>query len=357
MGEMGTRVLRCLAALLIVNSHLELLYGSRLLAGDGLLGNALFFLLSGYGLVAAERVRQRRWRDWLTRRALKIYPALWLVLLVSWILWGLPESARTIVGVIATFVWPTPYAFLSQILIYYPLLYAVIRLRNPSLFGRIAWALVPAYLLVALFDPSPDRIHHLHGIYYFQLVLLGGALAARGTGTTSGDPTLQPGTGRIDLVVLSGLAIGYLGAKAVIASGLADRFIGAPGAVSMAAPLLYHALVALMLPRMVRLAGSPAVVGWFSDPRALRTRLMSVIAGMTLEIYLVHELVLHGRAISELPAPMGWLAFWPSMLLASWLLARTTRALTTTLPRLVGQTTGRRPATAPNVPSHQPLLR
>ena len=50
---MDTTALRVLAIVLIANSHLEDLYPFRPLAADGLIGNSLFFMLSGLGITLA----------------------------------------------------------------------------------------------------------------------------------------------------------------------------------------------------------------------------------------------------------------------------------------------------------------
>src|SRR4051794_35650129 len=78
-ARIDTTLLRAAAALLVANSHLEAYYSPAWLAGDGLLGNSLFFLLAGYGLAMSHAENQRSFSVWFLRRMARMYPALWLV--------------------------------------------------------------------------------------------------------------------------------------------------------------------------------------------------------------------------------------------------------------------------------------
>ncbi|MFM7590500.1 MAG: acyltransferase family protein, partial [Isosphaeraceae bacterium] len=104
---METIVVRCLAALLIANSHLSDYYPIPQLAGDGLLGNSLFFLLSGYGLAKGDAHARRRPGDWFGRRLRKIYPSVVIVLLATALYdFGSLHIHRPI-DVIIQLVWPS----------------------------------------------------------------------------------------------------------------------------------------------------------------------------------------------------------------------------------------------------------
>jgi peptidoglycan/LPS O-acetylase OafA/YrhL len=46
----NTRFLLFIAAVFVVNSHLEAFYPNPVLAGDGLIGYSLFFFVAGLGL-------------------------------------------------------------------------------------------------------------------------------------------------------------------------------------------------------------------------------------------------------------------------------------------------------------------
>ena len=80
---MDTTALRVLAIVLIANSHLEDLYPFRQLAADGLIGNSLFFMLSGLGIALSPRTGNSGFFEWYRRRLSRIYPGLWLTLCLS----------------------------------------------------------------------------------------------------------------------------------------------------------------------------------------------------------------------------------------------------------------------------------
>jgi peptidoglycan/LPS O-acetylase OafA/YrhL len=65
--------LRALAAILITNSHYTGVYPIDLIANGGLLGDVLFFSLSGFVLV---NIRVN-FVEWYKKRILRIYPSIW----------------------------------------------------------------------------------------------------------------------------------------------------------------------------------------------------------------------------------------------------------------------------------------
>ena len=132
----NTFALMGLAALAIANSHLEQLYPLSFLAADGLLGNLTFFMLAGYGVMASQSQRPDPLPSFYLRRIRRIYPTLWLgVVLAEWVgISGLNwNSAWEAAG---NLIWPTPYRFVSQIMIFYPVVWALGRI--PARAGQAA---------------------------------------------------------------------------------------------------------------------------------------------------------------------------------------------------------------------------
>ncbi len=70
--DFSVDVLKFLAALLITNSHMEILYGEySFMATGGAIGDALFFFCSGYTLFLG---RNASFFNWYKRRINRIYP-------------------------------------------------------------------------------------------------------------------------------------------------------------------------------------------------------------------------------------------------------------------------------------------
>ena len=65
-------ILKCIAAILITNSHMGPLYGKySILATGGAIGDVLFFFCSGFTLFLG---RMGRFDNWYKRRIHRIYP-------------------------------------------------------------------------------------------------------------------------------------------------------------------------------------------------------------------------------------------------------------------------------------------
>ncbi len=296
-GPIHTQLLRALAALLIANSHLEAFYPVRQLAADGLLGNSLFFLLSGYGLAMGSRdaTKLRPFARWFLRRVSRIYPALFVVVTVGiviptgcWRTWSLADARYHL-------IWPTPYHFIAQITVFYLLDYPLLRVGRPAAF-RLGWlALVPVYagLWISGFD-----IQWLSWVFYFQMMLLGGDLAR---------PTNRPGTHPW----LAALALGiglpvYVVTKAMLS-------VGRAGAVSF----LPHALMFPIVWALLDLASWPPILEAVASRRWLAAP-VGFLAGLTLEIYLVHDYVFQAPRVVGLGFPGNLLAFWAITLGLAW---------------------------------------
>lgn len=120
-------VLKAVAALLIINSHLEHLYPKPWMAGDGLLGITIFFFTTGFTLAGSLRRHPGEGLlVFLWKRISRMYPAVWIVLLL------LPPRALKLSswqGIAAEFVYPTPYSFVAVIVPLYPVFFLLLRAR------------------------------------------------------------------------------------------------------------------------------------------------------------------------------------------------------------------------------------
>lgn len=173
-----------LATLLIVNSHLESFYPRRWLAGDGLLGNYLFFLLSGLRM-AASRGIQDDFLSFFRARILRIYPAVWLAALCIVLVKGLPFSIQTLVH---AFVWPTDFTYIALIMPFYAAYYWMHRIEakiDPArwcVFLALIWAAAVSFTRTPMnaFSDVPQVVHVTDYFIVFMLgVLFQGSAQAR----------------------------------------------------------------------------------------------------------------------------------------------------------------------------------
>ena len=172
-------LLRILAAILITNSHYENIYPLSVIANGGLLGDVIFFAVSGYCLFPVKHAFPK----WYGRRLWRIYPAVWIITAV-YLLLGFYE-ANTVRGYVKLLLYPTYYHFVASILVLYIVYYiaASILQKWPEHFGRnfviILSVLILAYAVIygLVYDRSYYHIDNVREpmiefLYFFAMLFL-----------------------------------------------------------------------------------------------------------------------------------------------------------------------------------------
>lgn len=115
--------LKILAILLIINSHADILYPSKIkfFATGGSIGNELFFLISGYLFNRKNDISAD-----IKKRFIKLYLPTYIIIIITIIIGRL--TVDSIIGAIKIFIWPTAFWFVGAIFIYSIILYALIKL-------------------------------------------------------------------------------------------------------------------------------------------------------------------------------------------------------------------------------------
>ncbi len=296
-----TTLLRALAVLLIANSHLEAFYPFRPLAADGLLGDSLFFFLSGYGLRLSDRARPRSFTDWYARRLTRIYPALLTtVFLFAFLGAGGWRSWRP-ADYFLQFGWGVDYPFVGQIIVFYALFYGLQRLNAPA--GDPGPVLGGSSSLLCR-PPRRGRgsgdwlFHTFHWVFYFQAMLLG-ALIADAPWIAA---PAQAGT----VKMLAGLGALYIGARFGVASGRLQSWFFLP-----------HLIVLPILILLLRTTRS-APVADFLERSPSSARAVGLLGGITLELYLIHYQILSIERVRTLVFPLNVAVFFGLSILAAW---------------------------------------
>jgi peptidoglycan/LPS O-acetylase OafA/YrhL len=173
-------VIRALAVLLVLNSHLDPFYANKMLSGGGALANALFFFLSGVAANAssASAAGLGIW-DSLKMAALRvprIYAPAWVVgvLLTLFHIYQF-EDAKDFFNAV---IWPTRYWFLYALVLFYPVvLFAAHSLRR---IGLVALTLLIVYGVWYTTALDLDRFsvegYYFRWITYLGLMLFGATL-------------------------------------------------------------------------------------------------------------------------------------------------------------------------------------
>lgn len=165
--------LRALAAALITNAHYTGVYPTDLIANGGLLGDIVFFAVSGFCLTNVKFAFPR----WYLKRIIRIYPAVWVAMIIC-VLLGLYTIGS--IPVLKVFFYPTNYHFVASIILLYIPYYAVMRIEILSRsLSKIMPALFAAVLIIYIFiyDKSYYHIDNVREpivrFLFFQSMLLG----------------------------------------------------------------------------------------------------------------------------------------------------------------------------------------
>ena len=137
-------VLRALAACLITNAHYTGIYPTDLIANGGLIGDVLFFAVSGYCLYNVKYdLSVQGFARWYGKRIWRVYPP---VLIMTAVFMALGKYSLSDHGFGWWYIYPTYYHFVASIIILYIPFFFIMKvnfLRNriPLLMGLIgaAW--------------------------------------------------------------------------------------------------------------------------------------------------------------------------------------------------------------------------
>ncbi len=168
--------LRAFAACLITNSHYTGVYPLEIIANGGLIGDILFFAVSGYCLANIKT----NFFHWYTKRIWRIYLPVVIITAIYFLFGFYSMQEVTFKNIINWFVYPTNYHFIaSMIVLYIPFYFAMkidwFKKHIPLLMVVVAIIWMVAYLV--FYDKST---YHIDNVYqpmirflFFESMLLG----------------------------------------------------------------------------------------------------------------------------------------------------------------------------------------
>lgn len=174
--------LRALAMALITNSHYVGVYPTDLIANGGLLGDVIFFAVSGFCLCNIKLP----FHKWYPKRIMRIYPIAWVITLFYWALGE--YSFESFADFFKGFIYPTQYHFIGSIILLYIPFYIVAYLekrkgekfKGKFDFTAIVFLSVAAvWLLVYLFIYDKSYYHidvvrePMVRFLYFEAMMIG----------------------------------------------------------------------------------------------------------------------------------------------------------------------------------------
>lgn len=168
--------MRVVATVLITNTHLGGIWPIPQLAVGGLIGDLLFFVVSGFCLVNSA---ENGFFKYMQKRILRIYPTIILVTLVYFFV------GRTTIsgwvgreGVLGRFIYPTSFHFVESIVLLYICLYPCIRFNYmkkhiPAVMTVVLIGFLIAYILTDRTVKLDEATHFLIKFLFFEAMLFG----------------------------------------------------------------------------------------------------------------------------------------------------------------------------------------
>lgn len=168
-------LIRALAAMVITNAHYTGVYPTDLIANGGLLGDVLFFAVSGFCLASTNG----SFGKWYLKRFVRVYIPSWIMTIGYMIL-----GAYVVTGwrdMVDFFVWPTHWHFVASIILLYVPLFFVSKYMemNTKNYWRMAAGLLVVQLILyfTVYDASYYHIDKVREpmieFLFFQSMILG----------------------------------------------------------------------------------------------------------------------------------------------------------------------------------------
>lgn len=307
--------LRALAACLITNAHYTGIYPTDIIANGGLIGDVLFFAVSGYCLYNIKLPFLR----WYGKRLARVYIPV-LIATAIFVLLGAYQitSEQTAIW---WFVYPTYYHFVASIIILYIPFYVIMKIkalqtRLPIIMGVVAVAYVLVY--VFLYDKTYyhiDTVREPMIRFLFMESMLLGAWFRQNDGRIVKH--------RWQLLVGTALCfVMYIVSKV----GFSRNVL--PSSLQVVNQLAIFLLLFLLFKFVQSISQKLELV-----KRPLK-RCISFISNMTLEIYLV-QYVLIDMLRPYLSFPLNWMAITCSILGAACVLHYISEPLSRAISRLI----------------------
>ncbi|MGA2781913.1 MAG: acyltransferase [Smithella sp.] len=308
----NTSFLRFIAIILITNSHLHSLYPVPELATGGAIGNALFFMLSGYGIFLSYNHQRRTFLPWYKRRIVRIYPSIILATLFLIIIPQTVWHQWNVLDYIRMLVWPTNYWFISALMIFYVIFFLILKMKNYKYFLTSIFILIIPYLFfyitkVDLSRYSIEGPGYFKWIFYLQTMFFGGYMAGRAKFAKT-----SFSKDGLALIFVIGL---YYGILILMSRGCGWQF-----------QAVTHLLMFPILFLFLKVSESGVIMSLMTTKYAGAA--ISLMAALTLEIYLLHGAVYSHPIIQNLLFPLNIVIFWLVVIFLSFVLNRISRFIT-----------------------------
>lgn len=328
--NLGIDFLRFVAIVLVINSHMDAFYPIPQLGTGGALGNALFFMLSAFGLAQSQQRNPQDFSTYFKNRIIKIYPAIWIVtivLITPLALYYHFSNPSILINFKTDFNWggnllnafsilffpPPAFWFLQALMLYYIIGYFYIYKFDDFVKKILLAVLLLAYSMLYIKNSNfnylaIEQILEFKLIFYILIFLFGIELAKRPKHVNSN--TWK------DWIGLAVCMIIIYGHKLLMMQGWAGgwQFIQQLAIF----PSVFFG---------IRLANCNAINRIMQTPWV--SKFIKLCASMTLELYIVHGPIRELINPSSAGFPGNVVIYLPMVFLAAYVVRAINRSITT----------------------------
>lgn len=300
-------VLRALAACLITNSHYEGIYPTDIIANGGLLGNVLFFAVSGYCLANIKYdLTLKGFAQWYGKRIWRIYPPM-TIATIFFIAIGYYKITEQR-SIFYWFVFPTCHAFITAIVLLYIPFFFLMKidlLRNHLKETILGIFIISTLVYLLCYDRSYYHVDSVAEpfIYfiYLESMLLGAYFRQN-------DAKIRDQYKKWFPVAVLVSAILYFASKLLFAKGKLPSQIQILNQVALFLLLYFVFRTFAGIDKRLN-----TFVPWLK-------KIISFIADMTLEIYIVQIYFVIQMREMAIGFPMNWVLLTAIILISAYLL-------------------------------------
>jgi len=272
----NTNLLKFLAIFLIINSHMSHYYPIASFGSGGSLGNAIFFMLSAYGLLFSFRKKNKTFNDYYIHRVKRLYSPIWvaltfMILPISFY-FGEFETKELLTWV--GFYFYPPFWFIQILLFYYFVGFFLMYKYSDQRFFKFLFVSLIIYIINYFsldftnfsLESVPFRF-----IFYFIVFIYGFYIANNFYKIYY--------KGYKDILILFVLFICYLIFKLIIGKGYLVEI-----------QFVIHILTISIIFYLFKINNSSYIQSFMKSNKYI-SRQINYLGGITLEIYIVHAIL------------------------------------------------------------------
>ena len=292
-------VLRALACILITNAHYTEVYPIEVIANGGLLGDVIFFAVSGFCLYNIKL----KFPKWYAKRIIRIYPVVWIITII-YLLVGFYTLEN--MNLFEYMVYPTYYHFVASIIFLYIIYYII--MKNEKLKNNIPKIMLGLFIIemlvyIFIYDKSYYHIDTVREpmirFLFLQAMLLGAFFRQKNEEYSNKNKILN----WIKLVIFF---VAYFASKLVFVKveGIAEYQI--INQIVLFITLYYFLKCFAGIDEKLR-----------KLPEKIKN-IINFIAQITLEIYVVQYPII--PIFRNLPFPINWILITATIIIVAYLL-------------------------------------